>query len=74
MKNTKSKLKDLLDTDFIICVDNTGVEDELEHFDIFKIEDVMFCVKNSILMFTLQGRPNKIYDYRRFKKFLFSPN
>ncbi len=73
MKNA-SRLKDLLDSDFVICVDNTGVEDELGDFDIFRISDVMFCMKNNVMMFALHGKPDKTYDYRRFKKFAFSQN
>lgn len=79
-KETYEDTKNLMDSGFIMCVDNANAEDDLEEHGVYQVENVVVVTNNTPfasmvhVCFELIGKPGKKYHHSRFKIFAFSPN
>jgi len=60
-------------TNFVICINNSGVEDEIDVCEVREISEAIINPITGLMNFKV-SESGKFLDSKRFKLFMFSPN
>ena len=72
--------KNMMNSEFIMCVDNTEAEGDLKEHGLYRVKEVIVITNitpfaNMVhVCFELIGKPGKQYHHSRFRIVTFSPN